>query len=203
MVKYAKKGYKTGKVSKRQFNYIASTFMKYKVAMNFQANWTGSSSPYISFDSTTSSIVDSEHIFGKAGNEYLILRGYYSYYKITGVLIEVTPTKNYGVNGQFTAAGSAVLGLVQDGETVTYNTLSQSPQAMGLDVNNKTRKYIPLRGSWIATNLIANTAIKLCAAANGGVTYGSVLFNVRLVAIHDPLNGIYFLVLLLTSKPIA
>ena len=182
MAKYFKKGYyKTGKASKRQFNYIASTFMKYKIAMNFQANWNNSSSPYISFASNSSQTLDSEAIFGKTGNEYLVLRGYYSYYKITGALMEVTPTKSYGVNGQFTATGSAVLGLIQNGETVTYNTLSQSPQSVGLDVNNKTRKYIPLRGSWISTNQIANSAIKLCVAANGGIGPGSVYFNIRLV----------------------
>ena len=157
--------------------------MKYKIAMNFQANWNSSSSPYIAFatGSNLSPTLDSEAIFGKTGNEYLVLRGYYSYYKITGILIEVTPTKNTTVNGQFNAEGSAVLGLVQTGETVTYNTLSQSPQAIGLDVNNKTRKYIRLNGSWTSTNQVANTAIKLCVAANGGIGYGSVYFNVRLV----------------------
>lgn len=181
MVKYAKKGYKTRYASKKQFNYIASNYMKYKIAMNFQANWTGSNSPYISFTTTNSSTLDSEAIFGNTGNEYLALRGYYSYYKITGALIEVTPTKNSGANGQFTINGSATLGLVQTGESVTYNTLSQSPQAMALDINNKTRKYIPLRGSWTPSNQIANTAIKLCVFANGGVSYGAVYFNVRLV----------------------
>ena len=181
MAKYVKKYYKTGKMSKRQFNYIASTFMKYKIATNFQANWNSANSPYISFAPSSNPVLDSEAIFGKTGNEYLVLRGYYSYYKVTGVLIEVTPTKSYGVNGQFSCEGSAVLGLVQNGETVTYNTLSQSPQAMGLDVNNKTRKYISLRGSWTSTNQIANSAIKLCVAANGGIGHGSVFFNVRLV----------------------
>ena len=181
MAKYVKKYYKTGKVSKRQFNYIASNFMKYKIAMNFQANWNNTSSPYISFASNSSTTLDSEAIFGKTGNEYLALRGYYSYYRTTGVLIEVTPTKSYGVNGQFTSEGSAVLGLIQTGETMTYNTLSQSPQSIGLDVNNKTRKYIPLRGSWTPTNQVANTAIKLCVAANGGIGHGSVYFNIRLV----------------------
>ena len=181
MAKYAKKYYKTGKVSKRQFNYIASNFMKYKIAMNFQATWNGTNSPYISFDPNSSPLLDSEAIFGKTGNEYLALRGYYSFYKTTGALIEVTPTKSYAANGQFTSGGSAVLGLIQSGETMTYNTLSQSPQSMGLDVNNKTRKYIPLRGSWTPTNQVANTAIKLCVAANGGIGYGSVFFNVRLV----------------------
>ena len=181
MAKYTKKYYKAGKASKRQFNYIASTFMKYKIATNFQANWNSANSPYISFAPSSNPVLDSEAIFGKTGNEYLVLRGYYSYYKVTGVLIEVTPTKSYGVNGQFSCEGSAVLGLVQNGETVTYNTLSQSPQAMGLDVNNKARKYIPLRGSWTATNQIANSAIKLCVAANGGIGHGSVYFNVRLV----------------------
>lgn len=180
MAKYRKGYYKTGRASKRQFNYIASTFMKYKVAMNFQAAWRDTN-PYIGFGTNSSPTLDSEAIFGNTGNEYLALRGYYSYYKVTGALIEVTPTKNYGTNGQFTTSGSAVLGLVQTGETVTYNTLSQSPQAMGLDVNNKARKYIPLRGSWISTNQVANTAIKLCVAASGGITYGSVIFNVRLV----------------------
>ena len=178
MVKYARKNYKT---SKKQFNYIASNYMKYKIAMNFQANWNSANSPYISFAPSSNPILDAEAIFGKTGNEYLVLRGYYSYYKITGISIEVTPTKSYGTNGQFSVEGSSVLGLVQTGETVTYNTLSQSPQSMALDVNNKTRKYIPLRGSWAPTNQIANTAIKLCVAASGGIGHGSVYFNVRLV----------------------
>lgn len=181
MVRYARRVYRARKLSRRQFNYIASTYMKYKVAVNFQATWSGSNTPYITFDLTSNSTVNSEQIFGNTGNEYLTLRGYYSYYKLTGASIEVTPTKALGTNGEFNVGGSAVLGLVQSGETMTYNTLSQSPQAMGLDLNNKTRKYIPLRGSWTPTNLIANSAIKMCVSANAGITYGLVHFNVRLV----------------------
>ena len=181
MVKYARRGYKTRKMSRRQFNYVASTYMKYKVAVNFQATWSGTSAPYISFDLNNQTSVNSEQIFGNTGNEYLTLRGYYSFYKLTGALIEVTPTKSEAANGQFSASGSSILGLVQSGETVTYNTLSQSPQAMGLDVNNKTRKYIPLRGSWTSTNLIANSAIKMCVSASSGVSQGAVYFNIRLV----------------------
>lgn len=181
MVKYARRGYRARKLSRRQFNYIASTYMKYKVAVNFQATWGSTNTPYISFDLNSATSVNSEQIFGNTGNEYLTLRGYYSYYKLTGALIEVTPTKSEGVNGQFTASGSAVLGLVQSGETVTYNTLSQSPQAIGLDLNNKTRKYIPLRGSWTPTNLIANSAMKMCVSASSGVSQGAVYFNIRLV----------------------
>lgn len=181
MVKYARRGYRARKLSRRQFNYIASTYMKYKVAVNFQATWGSTNTPYVSFDINNATSVNSEQIFGNTGNEYLTLRGYYSYYKLTGALIEVTPTKSEGVNGQFTASGSAVLGLVQSGETVTYNTLSQSPQAIGLDLNNKTRKYIPLRGSWTPTNLIANSAMKMCVSASSGVSHGAVYFNIRLV----------------------
>lgn len=181
MVKYARRGYKTRKMSRRQFNYIASTYMKYKVAVNFQATWSGSSSPYLNFDGNLGQTVNAEQIFGRTGNEYLTLRGYYSYYKLTGALIEVTPTKSEGVNGEFTASGSAVLGLVQTGETLTYNTLAQSPQAIGLDINNKSRKYIPLRGSWTPTNLVANSAIKMAVSANSGISYGAVYFNIRIV----------------------
>lgn len=181
MVRYAKRGYRARKLSRRQFNYIASTYMKYKVAVNFQATWSGTSSPYISFGGNYGQTVNSEQIFGNTGNEYLTLRGYYSYYKLTGALLEVTPTKAEGTNGEFKVGGSAVLGLVQSGETMTYNTLSQSPQAIGLDVNNKTRKYIPLRGSWTPTNLIANSAIKMAVSSNAGIASGSVFYNIRLV----------------------
>jgi hypothetical protein len=181
MVKYARRGYRARKLSRRQFNYIASTYMKYKVAVNFQATWSGTNSPYISFGTNYGQTVNSEQIFGNTGNEYLTLRGYYSYYKLTGALIEVTPTKAEGTNGEFKVGGSAVLGLVQSGETMTYNTLSQSPQAIGLDVNNKTRKYIPLRGSWTPTNLIANSAIKMAVSSNAGIASGSVYYNIRLV----------------------
>lgn len=181
MVRYAKRGYRARKLSRRQFNYIASTYMKYKVAVNFQASWAGTNSPYVSFDLNNATSVNSEQIFGNTGNEYLTLRGYYSYYKLTGALIEVTPTQALGMDGRFDAGGSVVLGLVQSGETMTYNTLSQSPQSMGLDVNNKARKYIPLRGSWTSTNLIANSAIKMCISANAGIANGAVYFNIRLV----------------------
>ena len=148
MVKYARRSYKTRKMSRRQFNYIASTYMKYKVAVNFQAVWSGSSSPYITFGGNLGQIITAESIFGNTGNEYLTLRGYYSYYKLTGVLIEVTPTKAAGTNGEFSAGGTAVLGLVQTGETLNYNTLAQSPQALGLNVkynNNLILKFtLPL-----------------------------------------------------------
>ena len=179
MVKY--KRYRRSNWSKRNFNKIASTYMKYKVAVNFEATWSGTNAPYITFGTNYGSIVTAEQIFGNTGNEYLTLRGYYSFYKLTGIAMEITPTMANGTNGEFRISGSAVMGIVQSGETLTYNTLSQSPQAIGLDVNNKSRKYISLKSAWTPTNLIANSAIKLCTAANAGVAAGSVRFNVRLV----------------------
>lgn len=180
MAKYYRRYSKKGSVSRRQFNKIASTYMKYKVAVNFQATWSGVSSPYIIFGGQ-GQVMTADSIFGNTGNEYLTLRGYYSFYKLTGVLMEVIPTRALGPNGEFGAGGTAVLGLVQSGETLNYNTLAQSPQALALDINNKSRKYVPLKGSWVATNLIANNAMKLCIAANGGIASGSVNFNIRLV----------------------
>ena len=183
MVKYNRKFYyKKNWGSKKNFNRIASTYMKYKIATNFNCTWAGTSSPYIVWNNPQSGqTLSAETIFGNTGNEYLTLRGYYSYYKITGIAIEVTPIKSLSVNGEFTPAGNVVLSLIQTGETLTYNALSQSPHAMTLDINNKSRKYIPLRGSWVSTNLVADSAIKLCIAANGGIASGSLIFNVKLI----------------------
>lgn len=180
MVKYKRYGRSTY-WAKKNFNKIASTYMKYKVAVNFEATWSGTNAPYITFGTNYGSIVTAEQIFGNTGNEYLTLRGYYSFYKLTGIAMEITPTISNASNGEFRISGSAVMGIVQSGETLTYNTLSQSPQAIGLDINNKSRKYISLKSAWTPTNLIANSAIKLCTAANAGVAAGSIRFNVRLV----------------------
>lgn len=182
MVKYARRIYKARKLSRRQFNYIASTYMKYKIVTNFNCSWTGTSAPYIAWnDPNNGQTLTAENIFGNTGNEYLTLRGYYSYYKLIGVAIEVTPATSLGTNGEFRVSGNAVLSLIMSGETLTYNALSQSPHAITLDSNNKTRKYIPMNGSWTPTNLVASSAIKLCIAANGGVAAGSVKYNVKLI----------------------
>lgn len=182
MVKYARRSYKARKLSLRQFNYIASTYMKYKIATNFNCTWTGTSAPYIAWNNPNAGqSLSAESIFGNTGNEYLTLRGYYSYYKLTGIAIEVTPNKTLGPNGEFGVSGNAILSLIMSGETLTYNALSQSPHAITLDGNNKTRKYIPMKGSWTPTNLVASSAIKLCIAANGGISSGSVNFNVKLM----------------------
>ena len=181
MVKTYRRTYRRN-YSKRDFNRIASTYMKYKVATNFNCTWTGTSSPYIAWTNPYSGqSLTAENIFGNTGNEYLTLRGYYSYYKLTGILIEITPNKTLGPNGEFGVSGNAILSLIQSGETLTYSALSQSPHAITLDSNNKSRKYIPLKSAWTPTNLVADGAIKLSLAANGGISSGSVNFNIRLI----------------------
>lgn len=181
MVKTYRRTYRRN-YSKRDFNRIASTYMKYKIATSFTCTWSGTSAPYISWNNPhAGQSLSAESIFGNTGNEYLTLRGYYSYYKLIGVLMEITPVKSLSVNGEFTPGGNAAISLIQTGETLTYNALVQSPHAISLDINNKSRKYIPLRGSWVSTNLVADSAIKLCIAANGGISSGSVIFNVRLI----------------------
>lgn len=124
MVKYYRRTYRKN-YSKKQFNRIASTYMKYKIATNFNCKWSGVNAPYISWTNPNSGqTLAAESIFGNTGNEFLTLRGYYSYYKLTGILIEITPNKALGPNGEFGASGSAVLSLIQSGETLTFGALS-------------------------------------------------------------------------------
>lgn len=180
MVKYYRRTYRKN-YSKKQFNKIASTYMKYKVVTDFNCKWVGTNSPFISWSTNQGQTLLAESIFGNTGNEFLTLRGYYSYYKLTGIAIEITPYKTLGPDGEFKVSGSAVLSLIQSGETLTYSALSQSPHAITLDTNNRSRKYISLKSAWTPTNLVADGAIKLCLAANGGIGAGSVNFDVKLI----------------------
>ena len=147
------KGYRryrryTKRVSRAAFNNIAKRYLKYKVNVNYTIGWSGNA---IQFDTNVSSLSMND-ILSRAGNEYTTLRGYFLNYKINGILIRITPTVNSGTNGEINRVGTAVLSLIQSGETVTYNTLSQSPNAMQLSDSTPIQKYIRLSSKWTASN---------------------------------------------------
>lgn len=171
------KGYRryrryTKRVSRAAFNKIARRYLKYKVNVNYTIGWSGNS---IQYDTNSSSLTMND-ILSRAGNEYTSLRGYFLNYKITGILIRITPTENTGVNGEMNRSGTAVMSLVQTGETLTYNTLAQSPNAIQLSSSVPVQKYMRLSSKWTASNENCLPSLKINIAQNNGAVT-SIYFN--------------------------
>lgn len=171
------KGYRryrrySSRVSRAAFNKIARRYLKYKVNVNYTIGWSTNA---IQFDTNASSLSMID-ILSRAGNEYTALRGYFLNYKINGILIKITPTANSGTNGEVNRQGTAVLSLIQAGETVTYNTLSQSPNAMQLSDTVPMRKFIRLSSKWTASNENCLPSMKINIAQNNG-SNTAIFFN--------------------------
>lgn len=176
MVRYRRYYKKNNRVTKKQFNYIAKNYLKYKININQTISWQTS----IAWDSRTGDSLTAENIFETAGNEFLTLRKYYASYKITGIAIDVIPAKSGSSNGLFTIQGLAYLGLIQTGETVSLPYLTASPHCMTLNPDQRVRKYIKLNTAWTSTAENAGSMFKLSLLSGGSIVQGSVVFSVRI-----------------------
>lgn len=167
-----------GKISRAQFNKITKNYMKYKVNVNLTLR-TDSNSPYLGFTDNNSNSFTMTQLLAKAGNEFLVLRGYYALYKITGMSISLTPTTTLGTDGQLSTSVAPIVSIIQSQETVTYQTLSQSPNVIGLSYTTPSKKYVPLNTDWTASDLVAGSSVKIVSYAQAGSNIGLVTWNAK------------------------
>lgn len=175
--KWRRRGYGT-KVSKAQFNKITRNYMKYKVNVNLTLR-TSSSSPYLGFVDNNTNAFTMTQLLAKAGNEFLVLRGYYALYKITGMSITFTPTTSLSTDGQLSTTITPIASIIQSQEAVTYQTLAQSPNVMNLSFTTSTKKYVPLNTDWVASDLVAGSSVKVVSYGQAGGNIGVVNWAVK------------------------
>lgn len=175
--KWRRRGYGT-KVSKAQFNKITRNYMKYKVNVNLTLR-TSNTSPYLGFIDNNANTFTMTQLLAKAGNEFLVLRGYYALYKVTGIGVSFTPTTELGANGELRTTIAPIVSVVQSQETVTYNTLAQSPNVVNLSYTTPSKKYVPLNTDWTASDLVAGTSVKIVSYGQAGGNAGIVTWGVK------------------------
>ena len=126
MVKYRKWGYKNGgKISKRQFNYIASHYMRYKIKAPYQANFNQNNGLTGDISVTFANVLDAENgDFGALSRHYLM-------YKVTGVAITAIPMMNGDNGNQFNMklCGFA-MSILNVNDDATWDGITKSPNAI-------------------------------------------------------------------------
>ena len=175
--RWKRRGYGT-KISKAQFNKITRNYMKYKVNVNLTLR-TDQNSPYLGFTDNSSNSYTMTQLLAKAGNEFLVLRGYYALYKVTGIGLSFTPTTTFGANGELSTSVAPIVSIIQSQETVTYQTLAQSPNVVSLSYTTPSKKYVPLNTDWTASDLVAGTSVKMVSYAQAGANIGKVTWGVK------------------------
>lgn len=173
MVKYWPKRYYRKnyyKANKRQFNYIASHYLKYKIKNQYQVNFdTNGLTGDVSL--TFQTILDS------GTNDFTLLSKHFLQYKVTGIAITVIPNQNTDQYGQFTFQGvSAAMSILNINEDNTWAGVSKSPNAVLLG-NEKITKYYKLNTGWFATNNQAAPSMKICTSSRGIPLAGQMTWN--------------------------
>ena len=176
MVKYARvarRGYRSARATRKQFNYIASNYLKYKVKGEFQFRWSnGITGDYnLTFDDILSA---------QGGNDFSALRHHFIQYKLTAIAINVVPVCNTNGDGAFSQGDhKAALGLMSINDELNYVNVSRNPNSIALG-KDKISKYIRINSSWHATTESALTSMRLIALADGDTLYGSINYNMMI-----------------------
>ena len=167
MVKYSKNYHKKyNKATKRQFNYIASHYLKYKIKGEYQFTWQeGISGDYVlTFDDMLSG----------QNNDFTLMRHHFLMYKLTGIAITIVPTVNTNGDGAFSTNGNkAAICLMPIQDDSTYENVSRNPNSIALG-KEKITKYFKINTPWTATTAQTISSLKLVALADGNVLYGSI-----------------------------
>ena len=137
MVKYAKRRFYR-KVSKRQFNYIASHYLKYKIKAYFQVRAKTELAGDVSI--TFLAILEKAPDFAGIAKNFL-------QYKVTGVNLDVAPIPTSNIS--MPACGFSV-SILQTGDNAGMLTVAQSPNALNLGLDH-CHKYVRTNSAWVPT----------------------------------------------------
>lgn len=171
MVKYAIKKRTFQKVSKRQFNYIASHYLKYKVKNAFQCNFN-------QMDGLTGDVsLTFQNILDSGSNDFGALSKHFLQYKITGVSLIVMPMYNGEAGNQFNMKRCAfAMSVMNVNDDATWEGVSKSPNCV-LIGNEKVTKYVRMNSGWFATNNQAVPSMKVCTSSRGAPLAGQMTIN--------------------------
>ena len=174
MVKYNSRNFYNKKyysrATKRQFNYIASNYLKYKVKGEFQFRWqNGITGEYnLTFDDILSI---------QGGNDFSALRHHFIQYKITGIAINITPVCNTNGDGAFSIGEhKAALGIMSINDELNFANVSRNPNSIALG-KDKISKYLKINSAWHPTTESALSSMRLIALSDGDTLYGGIHYN--------------------------
>lgn len=165
MVKYTRYYKKYNRVSKRQFNYIARNYLKYKVRASYQ----------VKIDQNLMAgdfSITFQNILEKAP-DYALLAKQFLQYKITGAVLDVSPIVADGTN---VANCRFTVSIMSTADDSNFNAVSQSPNALNLGTEH-CRKYVKINSAWVSTSEIGLPSMRVITQMSGAPTSGMITFN--------------------------
>lgn len=163
MVKYAKRRY-YGRVSNRQFNYIARNYLKYKVKASYQVRVKQELAGDTSI--TFQSILQKAPDFTAIGKQFL-------QYKITGVHLSVAPISTSDLNMQACRVAVSVMQVADD---ASFLSVAQSPNSLNLGQEPCSR-YVKVNTAWVSTSEIGLPSMKIVTNTLGIPLTGEITYN--------------------------
>lgn len=165
MVKYAAKRRFYRRVSKRQFNYIARNYLKYRVKASYQVRFNTT-------EMTGNHSITFQNILENAP-DYALLAKQFLQYKITGVSLDVTPIISPNTNAKACRFAVSIMPVADDG---TYQAVSQSPNALSLG-DTHCSKYVKIGSAWVSTSEIGLPSMKIVSQYIGALLSGEITYN--------------------------
>lgn len=150
---YYKKKYYSNKVSKRQFNYIASHYYKAKLSTTFRIKLDANECLFLPNNANTYKI--SELI--SACPDWGAMKKMFQSYKLTGIAVTISPipTSSQSVNVQTTTGTFPVMyhhivsapafGIITIYDDTSYADIIESDKSLILNFTNTVRKYWPFK----------------------------------------------------------
>ena len=164
MVKYAKRRFYR-RVSKRQFNYIARNYLKYKVKASYQVRFNTTEmvgNHSIAFQSILENAPD-----------YAALAKQFLQYKIVGVNLNVVPIVSPNTNAKACRFAVSIMPTADDG---TFAAVAQSPNALNLGTE-VCSKYVKINSAWVSTSEIGLPSMKVVTQYAGALLAGEITYN--------------------------
>ena len=164
MVKLAAKRFYR-RVSKRQFNYIARNYLKYKVKASYQVRFNTT-------EMVGSHSITFQNILENAP-DYSALAKQFLQYKIIGVNLNVVPIVSPNTNAKACRFAVSIMPVADDG---TFQAVSQSPNSLNLGTE-VCSKYVKIHSAWVSTSEIGLPSMKIVTQYAGALLSGEITYN--------------------------
>lgn len=169
MVKYIRKKY--GMASKKQFKYIASHYLNYKIKAPFQADFNQNDGLTGDISVTFSNVLDTEN------GDFAALSKHFLLYRITGIAITAVPMMNGDNGNQFNMKRCGfAMSILNINDDASWQGITKSPNAVLLG-DQKVTKYVRINSGWFATNNQAVPSMKICVGSRGAPLAGQYTIN--------------------------
>ena len=164
MVKFvAKRFYR--RVPKRQFNYIARNYLKYKVKASYQVRFTNDQM-HGNHSITFQNILENAPDYAALAKQFL-------QYKIIGVNLNVVPIIAPNTNAKACRFAVSIIPVADDG---TFAAVSQSPNSLNLGTE-VCSKYVKIHSAWVSTSEIGLPSMKVVTQFSGVLASGEITYN--------------------------